>query len=79
MVFRIHAIQRMFERGITEADVREILKTGETIEQYPDDTPYASRLILGWCQGRPLHLVAADNIEAHEIIVITIYNPDPAL
>ena len=47
LVFRIHAIQRMFERSVTRADVREVLATGEVIEQYPDDTPYPSRLILG--------------------------------
>jgi len=39
LVFRIHAVQRMSERGITERDVREILSTGESIEEYPDDTP----------------------------------------
>ena len=48
LVFRVHAVQRMSERGITERDVREILSAGETIEEYPDDTPYASRLVLGW-------------------------------
>ncbi len=79
VVFRIHAVQRMFERGITEADVRAILAAGETIEEYPDDTPYPSRLVLGWCLGRPLHLVVADDVEAHEIIVITVYDPDPRL
>lgn len=40
MVFRVHAIQRMFQRGVTEMDVREILASEETIETYPDDTPY---------------------------------------
>jgi hypothetical protein len=77
LVFRIHAVQRMSHRGISEGDVREILTTGETIEEYPDDTPYASRLVLGWREGRPLHLVVADNVGAHEIIVITVYDPDP--
>jgi hypothetical protein len=28
LVFRIHAVQRMSERGITERDVREILSAG---------------------------------------------------
>ena len=79
MVFRIHAIERMVERVISEVDVREILTAGETIEEYPDDRPYASRLMLGWCESRPLHLVAADNVEAYEIIVITVYDPDPTL
>lgn len=79
LVFRIHAVQRKSERGITEPDVREILSTGETIEQYPDDTPYASRLVLGWCRGRPLHVVAAENVEAQETVVITVCEPDPTV
>ncbi len=73
----MHAIQRMFQRGVTEMDVREILATGEAIETYPDDTPYPSRLVLGWYRGRPFHVVVADNAAAQETIVITVYEPDP--
>jgi hypothetical protein len=69
----------MFERSISQRDVREILNAGETIEYYPDDTPYPSRLVLGWCSGRPIHLVVADDADVHEMIVITVYDPDPAL
>ena len=75
LVFRVHAIQRMFQRAISPTDVRAVLTTGETIETYPDDTPYPSRLVLGWLAGRPLHVVAADNIETDETIVITVYEP----
>ena len=42
--FRVRAIRRMFERGITEEDVAHVLSTGEVIEEYPDDLPYPSRL-----------------------------------
>jgi hypothetical protein len=48
LVFRLHAVQRMFQRAISEIDVSAVLATGETIETYPDDTPYPSRLVLGW-------------------------------
>jgi hypothetical protein len=67
----------MFQRQISESDVRYILDTGEVIEDYPDDTPYPSRLVLGWSESRPLHIVAADNPIAQETIVITVYEPDP--
>lgn len=77
LVFRVHAVQRMFERGVTVDDVRLVLTTGETIEDYPDDTPYPSRLVLGWTALRPLHVVVAANTPAQEIIVITVYEPDP--
>ena len=56
-----------------------MLEAGEVIETYPDDKPYPSRLVLGWVGGRPLHVVAADNTEADEIVVITVYQPDPTL
>jgi len=77
LVFRIHALRRMFERSISTADVRHVLSTGVTIENYPDDTPYPSRLVLGWCGTRPLHVVAADNADGGETVVVTAYEPDP--
>ncbi len=76
IIFRTHAIQRMFQRRVDEKDVRSVLETGEIIEVYSDDTPYPSRLILGWLESRPLHVVAADNIDDNETIVITVYEPE---
>jgi len=32
-------VQRMFERSISELDVRQILELGEIIESYPDELP----------------------------------------
>ena len=76
-VFRVHAIQRMFERRITEDDVSHVLETGEVIESYEKDTPYPSRLLLGFCGSRPLHVVVADNQENRKTIVITVINRTP--
>ena len=76
IIFRTHAIIRIFQRRIDEKDVRSILETGEIIEVYSDDTPYPSRLILGWIESRPLHVVVADNIADNETIVITVYEPE---
>lgn len=77
LVFRPHAIQRMFERGISTPQVRRALEEGQVIEDYPDDSPYPSRLVLGWHESRPIHVVAAHNEEENETIVITVYEPDP--
>ena len=68
----------MFERDIGVAEVRYVVETGEVIESYPADVPFPSRLLLGWSGGRPLHVVVADNIEAGETVVITVYQPDAA-
>jgi hypothetical protein len=67
----------MFERKISTSDVERVLTTGEVIAQYADDQPYPSRLILGILGGRPIHVVAADNASAGEIVIITVYEPDP--
>ena len=56
LVFRVHAIQRMYQRSVSDEEVRKVVLTGETIEEYPDDLPYPSRLIFGWHGSRPLHV-----------------------
>ena len=76
VVFRVHAILRMFERRIGVEDVLHVLKTGEVIEDYPADTPYPSQLLLGWQLTRPLHVVAATNAADKQRIIITVYEPD---
>lgn len=78
LIYRNHAIKRMFERGIREADVRAVINLGEVIQEYPDD-PYPSRLLLGWCRERPLHVVAAYDSQERTDIVITVYEPDHSL
>ncbi len=75
--YRLHAIRRMAEGGITTDEVKQVLSGGETIQEYPDDRPYPSRLVLGWIGSRPLHVVAADNAANDETIVVTAYEPDP--
>ncbi len=77
VVYRTHALQRMFARGIPLELVRSAVEDGEVIEEYPDDFPYPSKLILGWWKGRAVHVVVAHNVECDEDIVVTIYEPDP--
>jgi hypothetical protein len=76
LTFRVHAIQRMFERKISPEDVRSVVESGETIQKYPNDTPYPSRLVLGWKQLRPIHVVVAENEADDEKIIVTVYEPD---
>ena len=74
--FRLHAVQRMFERGISASDVRHVIQSGKVIEDYPKDAPYPSCLILGTIQGRPLHVVVAIDKDSSQAIVVTVYEPD---
>ena len=77
LVFRVHALQAMFLRRISDEEVGDVLLNGRTIEEYPEDRPYPSRLVLGWPGSRPIHVVAADNPAEQETIIITVYEPDP--
>lgn len=70
----------MPQHGIGVEDVRHVLEQGEIIKSYPeDDTPYPSRLVLGWREARPIHVVAADDVESGHTSVITVYEPAPWL
>ena len=77
LIFRQHAIRRMFERCISLSDIEHVIQNGRVIEDYPDDSPYPSQLWLGERDGRALHVVQA--INSDERIIITAYEPDPAL
>ncbi|MEW5798429.1 MAG: DUF4258 domain-containing protein [Bacteroidota bacterium] len=74
-VFRVHAVQRMFERQITENEVKEVIQTGKIIARYPEDKPFPSKLVLGWIKNRPIHIVVAESVSTNDVIVITVYEP----
>lgn len=73
--FSSHAIQRMFERGLSESAVREAVRRGTVIADYPDDRPYPSQLLLSFMKETPLHAVVATNPEDDDCIVVTAYVP----
>jgi hypothetical protein len=66
----------MFQRRISLDDIKSVLGSGIIIESYPDDYPYPSYLLLGWCNSRPIHIVIAKNTDNHQTIIITVYEPD---
>ena len=76
IVFSVHVIKRMFERGITKADIRHVLVNGEVIKEYPQDDPYPSQLVLGWSGNRP-HVVVAIDAQDQKLYIVTVYDPDP--
>ena len=77
IAYRLHAIQRMFERNVNTEELRQIIDKGKVIERYVNDSPYPSKLILGKVNNRPLHVVVNENEEGNNIVVITVYEPDP--
>jgi hypothetical protein len=75
LIYRIHARQSMFTRSISDECVEHILRHGEAIEDYPSAFPFPAKLLLGRCNERPIHVVAAENRDKQLVIVITAYEP----
>jgi hypothetical protein len=63
---------------IRDQEVYEASAECTIVEEYPDDRPYPSVLVLGRTnEGRPVHVVCAYAPEDDQLIVITMYEPDP--
>lgn len=80
VLFLPHAVRQMSraERMISTTDVRQVLFSGEAIEEYSDDPRGPSVLLLGrGTGGRAIHVVASPKEEY--AAVITAYVPDPTM
>jgi hypothetical protein len=66
----------MLARGISRAEVLEVLGNGEAIQRYEHDKPFPSALLLGFPNARPIHVVVSFDEIQREIFVITAYEPD---
>jgi hypothetical protein len=75
--FRVHALQRMFTRGISVEQVRRVMETGETIEDYSAEMPEPGRLIFGLSGKLPLHVVVSEEPASGRTTVVTVYIADP--
>ncbi|WKY46968.1 DUF4258 domain-containing protein [Eubacteriaceae bacterium ES3] len=70
-----HVIERCKQRNIRPSNIREAVMTGEIIEDYPNDFPTPSCLILGMTSfDVSIHVVIASNGETAKIV--TAYYPD---
>jgi Domain of unknown function (DUF4258) len=69
-----HARVRMFERNISTDEVLAIISSGEIIEDYPDDEPCPSVLIMGFIEETAYHTVLA--ICPDHIRIVTVYIPE---
>ncbi|MBR0030859.1 MAG: DUF4258 domain-containing protein [Treponema sp.] len=74
--FSGHVFRRMAERRFSPDEIKSVIENGLVIKEYPDDTPYPSRLILGYSGNRPVHVVSAYNSTDDTEYVITVYEPD---
>lgn len=76
IIFGGHAIRQMFNRDLKKRDVLDVIRQGEVIINYPDDTPYPSCLILGFVRDVPIHVVFAFDERQKTGIIVTAYVPD---
>ncbi|MCL2539732.1 MAG: DUF4258 domain-containing protein [Oscillospiraceae bacterium] len=69
-----HILVRLLQYGITESDVESALMSGENIEEYQQDYPYPSCLVLGAAEkNKKLHIVCG--IGDSKLWLITAYHP----
>lgn len=75
IVISLHGQLRLNEQNITVDDVMNAIDNGEIIEQYPDDFPFPSCLILGLSINDVyIHIVVSMNDD--KIYLITAYVPN---
>lgn len=73
--YTMHAAKRLEQRNISINDIISCIHEGEIIEQYLDDYPFPSCLILGFSvKQKYIHVVIGSNLET--LWVITAYYPD---
>ncbi len=76
VIWTTHVIKRLQKHGIYIEHIGQCIMNGEIIEQYPDDFPYPSCLILGCNTGNEyIHTVVGSN--GTDLWIITAYHPSP--
>lgn len=69
-------LARLQERGIHRSDIRHCIFAGRILEEYPDDHPFPSCLVLGRdTAGRALHVVVG--VGEDSLWLVTAYYPAP--
>jgi len=75
IVWRRHALERMLERGISRAAIKQVILNANVIEIYDNDQPFPSQLLYAMVNRVPLHVVVAYDGTAKECYVVTAYSP----
>lgn len=68
-----HARTRMFQRNVSTDELIEVVNNSTIIEEYPEDKPCSSVLLLGFVNSEACHVVVADCID--HVRIITVYYP----
>lgn len=60
-------------------DIDNLMKSSDIIENYLNNKPYPSFLLLGFSDNKPIHIVIAYSEDDDKIIVVTVYRPNSEL
>ena len=69
-----HVYKKSRQRNIKFDDIKRCIMYGQIIEDYPNDFPFPSALILECSVGKPIHVVAG--VGDGLLWIITAYFPD---
>lgn len=69
-----HAHKERQEEFIKTKEIRAALISGEILENYPDDPREPSCLVLGYSEGRAIHVVCG-RTKGDWLLIITVYIP----
>jgi|LGVF01.1.fsa_nt_gb hypothetical protein len=72
-----HAHKERQEEVIKTKEIRDALMQGELLENYPDDPRGPSCLVLGYSEGRAIHIVCG-RTRVDWLLIITVYMPGPS-
>lgn len=71
-----HAHKERQEEVIHTWEIREALLECELLESYPEDPKGPSSLVLGYAEGRAIHIVCG-RAKNDWLLIITVYIPKP--
>ena len=75
LIITVHTYERLKDRELTVYDLEKAILSDEILENYPDDYPLPSVLLLGFLDNQnPLHIVCAATDLG--LTVITAYIPN---
>lgn len=70
----LHADEERLDENLTVAELEDVLRSAELLEDYPNDPRGHSCLALGYVGGRPVHVVCGLT-KQDKVILITVYVP----
>jgi hypothetical protein len=75
--FSRHAVDQSIRRHVSVREIREVISSGEIIEEYPEDKYWPSNLIYGRTnEGRPLP-VQCSHPSRKLVKIVTLYDRNP--